>query len=160
MWELDHKKGWALKNLCFQTVVLEKTLESPLKSEEIKPVNPKGNQTWIFIGRTDAEAEEPTFWPPDVKSQLMSKDPDSGKDWAKKRSRWQRIRWLYGIASLMDMTLRKLWWRTGKPGVQQTMGSQRVRLGWMTEQQQQQVSMLSKSSVPYKVENLNWMGSF
>ena len=90
MWELDHKKGWALKNLCFQTVVLEKTLESPLKSEEIKPVNPKGNQTWIFIGRTDAEAEEPTFWPPDVKSQLMSKDPDCGKDWAKKRSGWQR----------------------------------------------------------------------
>ena len=157
---MNHKEGWMPKNRCFWIVVLDKTLESPMDCKVIQAIHPKGNQYWIFIGRTDAEAEEPTFWPPDVKSQLMSKDPDCGKDWAKKRSGWQRIRWLYGIASLMDMTLRKLWWRTGKPGVQQTMGSQRVRLGWMTEQQQQQVSMLSKSSVPYKVENLNWMGSF
>ena len=77
MWELDHKEGWALKNWCFWTVVLEKTLESPLDSK-IKPVNPKGNQPWIFIGRTDAEA--PIIWPPDAKSRLTGKDPDAGKD--------------------------------------------------------------------------------
>ena len=81
MWELYHKEGWALKNWCFQTVVLEKTLESPLDSKEIKPVNPKGNQPWIFIGRADADAEAPVLWPPDAKSQLVGKDPDSGKDW-------------------------------------------------------------------------------
>ena len=79
MWELDHKEGWAPKNWCFPTVVLEKTLESPLNNKEIKPVNPKGNQPWIFIGRVDAEA--PILWPPDVKSQLTGKDPDAGKDW-------------------------------------------------------------------------------
>ena len=77
MWELDHKEGWVLKNWCFQTV--EKTLKSPLDCKEIKPVNPKGNQSWIVIGRTDAEA--PILWPPDVKSQLTGKDCDAGKDW-------------------------------------------------------------------------------
>ena len=81
MWELDHKEGWAPKNWCFWTVVLEKTLESPLDSKEIKSVNPKGNQLWIFIERTDAEAEAPILWPPDAKSQLIGKDPDAGKDW-------------------------------------------------------------------------------
>ena len=81
MWELDHKEGWAPKNGCFWTVVLEKTLESPLDNKEIKPVNPKGNQSWIFIGRTDAEAEASTLWPPDVKNWLIGKDPDVGKDW-------------------------------------------------------------------------------
>ena len=81
MWQLDHKKAWAPKNWCFQTVVLEKILESPLESNEIKPVNPKGDQHWIFIGRIDAEAESPVLWPPDVKSGLTGKDPDAGKDW-------------------------------------------------------------------------------
>ena len=80
-WELDYKESWVLKNWCFWTVVLEKTLESPLDSKEIKPVSPKGNQPWIFIGRTDAEAETPTLRPPDVKNWLNRKDPDSGKDW-------------------------------------------------------------------------------
>ena len=84
MWELNHKEWWALKKLCFQTVVLEKTLESPLGSKEIKPVIPKGNQLWIFVGRTDAEAEAPTLWPPDVKNQLVRKDPYAGKD-----GRWE-----------------------------------------------------------------------
>ena len=78
MWELDHKEGWTLKNWCFWTVVLEKTLESPLDCKEIQPVHPKGNQHWIFIGRTDAEA--PILWPPDVKSQVIGKDSDAGKD--------------------------------------------------------------------------------
>ena len=81
MWELDHKNGWVPKNFCFQIVVLEKTLKSPLDSKEIKPVNPEGNQSWIFIRMTDAEAEAPILWSPDVKSQLVGKDPHAGKDW-------------------------------------------------------------------------------
>ena len=81
MWELDCKESWALKNWCFRTAVLEKTLESPLDSKEIQKVHPKGNQYWILIGRTDAEAETPILWPPDVKSWLIWKDPDAGKDW-------------------------------------------------------------------------------
>ena len=80
MWELDHKEDWVLKNWCFWVVVLEKTLENPLDSKKIKPVNPKGNQLWIFIGRTDAEAEAQTLWPPDRKSWL-GKNPDTGRDW-------------------------------------------------------------------------------
>ena len=81
MWQLDHKENWALKNWCFWTVVLEKTLESLLDCKEIKPVNPKGNQLWIFTGRTDAEAETPILWLPDAKSQLTGKAPDAGEDW-------------------------------------------------------------------------------
>ena len=85
MWELDHKEGWAPKNWGFQTVLLEKTLESPLDCKEIKPVNPKRNQFWIFIGRADAEAEAPILWPPDAKSWLIGKDPDAGKDWGQEK---------------------------------------------------------------------------
>ena len=81
MWELDYKERWVLKNWCFWTVVLEKTLEGPLDCEEVKPVHPKGNQSWIFIGRTDAEAETPIFWPPDSKNWLTGKNPGTGKDW-------------------------------------------------------------------------------
>ena len=81
MWELDPKEGWALNNWCFQTVVLEKTLESPLDCKEIQPVHPKGNQPWIFSGRTDAEAETLILWPLDAKNWLTGKDPDAGKDW-------------------------------------------------------------------------------
>ena len=84
MWELVYKESWALKNWCFWTVVLEKTLESPLDCKKIQPANPKGNQSWIFIGRTDAEAEIPILWPPDAKSWLIWKDPDARKDW-----RWE-----------------------------------------------------------------------
>ena len=84
MWELDHKEGWVQKNWCFGNVVLEKTLESPLESKETKPVNPKGNSSWIFIVRTLAEAKTPILWPPDTKSPLFGKDPDAGKDWRQK----------------------------------------------------------------------------
>ena len=84
MWKWDYKESWAPKNWCFQTVVLEEILESPLDSKEIKPVKPIGNQPWIFIGRTDAEAETSVLWPPDVKNWLIWKDPDAGKDW-----RWE-----------------------------------------------------------------------
>ena len=81
MWGLDYKESWALRNWCFWTVVLEKTLESPLDCKEIKPVNPKGNQSWIFTRRTDAEAEAPILWPPHAKNWFIKKDPDAGKDW-------------------------------------------------------------------------------
>ena len=81
MWELDYKESWSLKNWCFWTVGLEKALESPLDCKEINPVHPNGNQSWIFIGRTDAEAETAILWPPDVKNWLIWKDPDAGKDW-------------------------------------------------------------------------------
>ena len=81
MWELDYKERWAPKNWCFWTVVLEKTLESPLDCKKIQAVHPKGDQSWIFTGRTDVEAETPILWPPDVKNWLIGKDPDAGKDW-------------------------------------------------------------------------------
>ena len=109
MWELDHKVGCMPKNWCFRTVVLEKTLENPLDSKEINLVNPKGNQPWIFIGRTDAEAEAPIFWPPDVKSQLIGKYSDAGKIESRRKRGWQRMRWLDDIIDSMDLGLRKLW---------------------------------------------------
>ena len=105
MWELDYKKSWMLKNWCFWTVVLEKTLESPLDCKEIQPVHPKGNQSWVFIGRTDAEA--PVLKPPDVKSQLTGKDPAAGKDWGREEKGMTEDE-MDGITDSMDMSLSKL----------------------------------------------------
>ena len=105
MWELDCKEGWALKNWCFWTVGLKKTLESPLDRKEIKPVNLRGNQPWIFTGRTDAEAEALILWPPDAKSWLIGKDPDAVKDWRQKE---KGMTWLDGITDSKDMDLGKL----------------------------------------------------
>ena len=134
MWELDYKESWALKNWCFWTVVLEKTLESPLDHKKIQPVHPKGDQSWIFIGRTDAKAETPVLWPADVKNWLIWKDCDAGKDW-----RWEEKgmtedemvvwhhRWTWVWVSSGS------WWWTGKPSVLQSMGSQRVGHDWATE---------------------------
>ena len=123
MWDLDHKEGWELKNCCFG-IVLEKILESPLDCKEIKPVNHKGNQSCIFTGRTDPEAEAPIFWPPDVKSQLIGKDPDA------RRRGWQRIRELESITDSVDRSLSKLWWRgTEEPGMlQSTVSQSKTRL--------------------------------
>ena len=109
MGELDNKEGWALKNWCFWTVVLEKTLESPLDCKDIKPVNPKGNQPWILIGRTDAEAEAPVLWPADAKKWLIGKDPDNGKDWRLEEKGMTEDEILDGITNSMDMSLSKFW---------------------------------------------------
>ena len=104
MWELDYKESWALKNWCFWTVVLEKTFESLLDCKEIQPVHPKGDQFWMFIGKTDVEAETPILWPPDTENWLIWKDPDAGKDWGQEE-KGQRMRWLDGITDSMDMGL-------------------------------------------------------
>ena len=135
MWELGCEESWVPKNWCFWTVVLEKTLESPLDCKEIKPVNPKENQSWTFIGRTDTEIETPILWTPEVKNRL------TGKDWC-----WERLKagregddrkWDGWMASLTLWTwiwaTSRSWWWTGKPGVLQSMGLQRVGHDWVTE---------------------------
>ena len=135
MWELDCEEGWAPKNWCFWTVVLEKVLESPLDCKEIQPVHPKGDQSWGFFGRTDAKAETPVLWPPHAKSWLIGKDSDTGRDWGR-RSRGQgRMRWLDGITDSMDVSWVNSgsWWWTGRPVVLQFKGSQRTWHDWVTE---------------------------
>ena len=107
MWELDHKEGWETKNWCFWTVVLEKTLEYPLDSKEIQPVYPKGNQCWIFIGRTGTKAEAPILWPPDTKGWLIVKTLMLRKIEGKRRRGQQRMRWLDGITDSVDMSLNQ-----------------------------------------------------
>ena len=134
---MDHEDGWVLKGWCFCIVVLEKTLQSPLDCKEIKPVNPKGNQSWIFIGRTDAEAEAPILCPPDTKSWLTGKTLTQGKIEGKRRRGQQRMRWLESITSSLDMNFSKLWgtvkdreaWRSAVHGIAKSQ----ERLGdWIT----------------------------
>ena len=139
MWELDHKESWTPKNWCFWTVVLEKTSESPLDCKEIQPVNPKGNKSWIFIRRTDAEAEAPILWPHVVKNWLIRKNLEAGGEgkWLKAGGEGDDTGWDGWMASPTRWTWvwasSKSWWWTGKPGVLPSMGSQRVGHKWMTE---------------------------
>ena len=136
MWELDYKESWAPKNWCFWTVVLEKTLESLLDCKEIQPVHPKGDQSWVFIERTDAEAETPILWPPHEKSWLIGKDPDAGRDWGAGGKGDDRG-WDGWMASLTLWTWvwvnSRSWWWTGRPGMLRFMGLQRVGHNWVTE---------------------------
>ena len=130
MWELNHKESWVLQNWCFWIVVLVKTLESPWDCKEIQPVYPKGNQSWIFIGRIDSEAETLILWPPDAKNWLIGKDPHAGKDWRQEEkgmTKDEMAGWTWVWVSSGS------WWWTGRPGVLQSMGSQRVRHDWATE---------------------------
>ena len=128
MWELIYKESWALKNWCLWTIVLEKTLESPLDCKEIKPVSPKENLSWMFIGRTDAEVESPILWPPAVKNWLTRKDPNGAR--LKAGGGGDDRGWDGWMVSLIWWTLvwarSRSWWWTGKPGILQSMGSQRV----------------------------------
>ena len=124
------------KNWCFWTVVLEKTLESLLDCKEIKPVNPKGNQSWIFTGRT--EAETTMVWPPDVKNWLTGKDPDDGKDWRREKRITEDESWMVSPTGwTLVWASSESWWWAGKSGVLQSMGSQGVRHDWGTEHQKQ-----------------------
>ena len=135
MWELDYKEGWPQKNWCFWTVVLEKTLESPLDSKEIQPVHPKRNHSWVFIGRTDVEAETPVFghlmWRADSFEKTLMLRKVEGR---RRRGR-QRVRWLDGITDSMEWVWINSgsWWWTGRPGMLQFMGSQIVGHDWATE---------------------------
>ena len=159
MWELDYKENWPPKNWCFWTVVLEKSLESPLDCKEIQPVHSEGDQPWDFFGRTDAKAETPVLWPPHVKSWSLEKILMlGGIGGRRKRGWWQRIKWLNGITDMMAWVWvgSRSWWWTGKPGILQSMRSQRVWHDLAIEQQQHDsteirylvFSTLSNLSVP------------
>ena len=136
MWEFNYKESWALKNWCFWTVVLEKILECPLDCKEIKPVTPKGNQSWMFIGGTDAEAEAPILWPTDVKNWITGKDPDAWKEWRQEEKGMtedKMVGWHHWLNGYEVWASSKSWWRTEKPGVLQSMGLQRVEHDWASE---------------------------
>ena len=127
MWELDYKESWVLKNWCFWTVVL-KTLASPFYCKDIQPVHPKGDQSWVFIGRTDVEAETPILWPPDAKSWLIWKAPNAGKDWGQEEEVTtvdEMVGWHHRLDGQWVSVNSGSWWWTGRPGVLQSMGSQR-----------------------------------
>ena len=136
-WTIKKAERQRIDAWCFWTVVLEKTLESPLGCKEIKPVNSKGNQSWIFIGKTNAEAEAPILWPPDTKNWLIGKDLMLGKIEGRRRRGRQRIKcWMASPTQWTWVWVSSMgWWWTGKPGMLQFVGSQRIRHDWATEQQ-------------------------
>ena len=136
MWELDYKESWALKNWCFWIIVLEKTLESPLDSKEIQPVHPKESQSWIFIGRTDAEAETPILWPPDGKNWLIGKDPGAGKDWrreGKGMTKGEMVGWHHMMRWTWVWVSSGSWWGTGSLWCCSPWGQVWTRLSDWTE---------------------------
>ena len=136
MWELDYKESWVQKNWCFWTVVLEKTLESPLDFKEIQTVHPKGDQSWVFIGRTDVEAETPILWSLKAKSWLIWKDPEAGKDWGQEQkgmTKDEMVGWHHWLKWTWVWVNSGSWWWTERHGVLQSMGSQRAGHDWATE---------------------------
>ena len=137
MWELDCEEGWAPKNWCFWTVVLEKTLESPLDCKEIQPMPSEGDRPWDFFGGNDAKAETPVLWPPHVKSWLIGQDCDAGRDWGQAGGEGDDRGWDGWMASPTRWTWvwvnSRSWWWTGRPGVLRFMGLQRVGHDWATE---------------------------
>ena len=148
MWELDCEESWVPKNWCFWTVVLEKTLERPLDCKEIQPIHPKGNQSWAFIGRTDAEAEILILWPPDAKNWLIWKDYNYGKDWRQEEKgmtdSWMasptQWRWVWVDSGS--------WWYIGRPGTLGPMGSQRVGQDWAAEMNWTELNWRSSEGAP------------
>ena len=157
IWELYHKEGWMPKNWCFWTVVLEKTLESPLDCKKIKPVNHKGNQPWIFIGRIDAETEVPILWPPDAKSRLIGKDPDVGKDWRQEKGTtedemvgWHH--WLneHNLSKLQEMVKDREAWFAAVHGVTKNVI-------WLSNWTTRKERVGGHISIPYmSTQNLWW----
>ena len=136
MWELDYKESWVPKNWCLWTVVLEKTLESPLDCKEIQPFLPKGDQSWVFIGRTEVEAETLILWPPDAKSWLIWKDLNPGKDWGQEEkgtTEDEMVGWHHWLDGHEFEHVLGAGDGQGKPGVLQSVGSQKVRHNWATE---------------------------
>ena len=134
MWELDCEESWTPENWCFWTILLEKTLVSPLDCKEIQPVHPKGDQSWVFNGRTDAEAETPILWPPHSKSWLIRKDPDAGMDWGQEEKGMTEDRdgWMASPTRWTCVWVNSgNWWWTGRPGMLWFTGSQRVEHDWL-----------------------------
>ena len=148
IWELNYKENWTLKNWCFWTVVLEKTLESPLDCKEIQPVHPEGNQSWVLIGRTDAEAETPILWPPDVKNWPIGRDPDSGKYWRQEKGMTEdeMVGWHHQLDGHEFEKAPGVGDGQGSLALLQSMRSQRVRHSWATELTDIYFKMLGKWS--------------
>ena len=165
MWELDHKEDWAPKNWCFWTVVLDKTLESPLDYKEIKQVSPRANQSWIFIGRTDAEVEAPMLWPPGAKNWLIGKDPDARKDWMWEEKGTVTDEMVGWNTNSIDMSLASYqsWWWTGRSGMLHSMGSKEFDttewLNWAEVEEQEETSAGNGKNWPIlnKGSILGWL---